>query len=85
MRDLELWRRLETGEVSGLARELEALAVRPLAARAPFLGAVARLTEHAEPALRAAAGRSFARRSRPTGPAPRRRRARRLTKRHVLR
>src|SRR5689334_22472692 len=60
MRDLDLWRRLETGDVAGAAGELEALAERSLAARAPFLGAIARLAEHAEPALRAAALRGLA-------------------------
>ncbi|HWO21983.1 MAG TPA: hypothetical protein VNO30_24645 [Kofleriaceae bacterium] len=60
MRDLELWRRLAAGDAAGLLPELAALAERPPGARAPFLGAIAPLAEHADPALRAVAVRALA-------------------------
>jgi hypothetical protein len=66
MRDLELWRRLEAGEIAeiaeiaGIEDELAALAGRPMEARAPFLGAIARLAEAGEPAVRAVAVRALA-------------------------
>src|SRR5262245_45425086 len=59
MRDLELWHRLARGEPV-TADELLALAAWPIVRRAPFLGAVVPLAEHAEPVIRGAALRALA-------------------------
>ncbi len=53
MRDLELWRRIASGEVT--AAELAPVAAWSLARRAAHLGALATLVGHADPAIRGAA------------------------------
>jgi hypothetical protein len=53
MRDLELWRHLAAGDAD--PAELARLAAWPIARRAPYVGAIAPLAEHADPAMRAAA------------------------------
>ncbi len=53
MRDLELWRHLAAGNAD--PAELARLAAWPVARRAPYVGAIAPLAEHADPAMRTAA------------------------------
>ena len=58
MRDLELWRRIASGDVA--PGELDVLASWPIARRGAHLGAIAALATHADPAMRAAAVRVLA-------------------------
>ena len=53
MRDLELWRRIERGEVT--PDELAPLVAWPLARRAAHVGRIAPLASHPDPAMRQAA------------------------------
>lgn len=53
MRDLDLWRRLATGSVE--PGEIIALSIQSLTRRAPYLGGLVALAQHANASLRAAA------------------------------
>ncbi len=58
MRDLEIWRHLHADAIT--PAELDAVASWSLSRRGPYLGAIARLVEHADPAIRAAAAGALA-------------------------
>ena len=58
MRDLDLWRRLSTGDVT--PEDLRAFAEWTLPRRAPYLGRILPLVTHADPSIRCAALASIA-------------------------